>query len=79
MKAKRSTVIPMMLFVYLAVMAALGYNGFANNTTSAGQYFGTIGATLLVIVLLHFNIKRRDRMHNERKERLNALNGTDVD
>lgn len=74
MKAKRSTVIPMMLFIYLLVMSALGYSGYASGTTSGRQYFGIIGATMAVIVLLHFNIKRRDRLHNERQERLNSMN-----
>lgn len=77
MKAKRSTVIPMMLFIYMAIMAVLGYSGYADGSTSALQYFGIIGGTMLAIVLLHFNIKRRDRMHNERNERLNALNRND--
>ncbi len=34
---------------------------------SAAEYFGIIGVTLAVIVLLHFNLKRRERLRSERE------------
>lgn len=66
MKLKRSTFIPLILLVYLGVMAYIGYPGYASGATSALHYFGVIVATLGIIVLLHFSIKRRERLRNER-------------
>ncbi|MDE6121003.1 MAG: hypothetical protein K2F63_04365 [Muribaculaceae bacterium] len=68
MKYKRSTLIPAVLIVYLAVMATIGYSGFSAGHTSAMEYFGTIITTIAVIILLHFNLKRRERLRRERLE-----------
>ncbi|MDE6332812.1 MAG: hypothetical protein K2L80_09440 [Muribaculaceae bacterium] len=62
MKFKRSVVIPSLLAVYLSVMAIIGYPDFKAGATSPKEYFGTIAVTLIVIVLLHFNIRHRDRL-----------------
>ena len=37
---------------------------------SAKYYFGIIGITLVIIVLLHFNLKRRERLRKEREDDL---------
>lgn len=66
MKTKRSILLPVILTVYLAVMAYIGYPDYAAGRTSALMYFGIIGITLVVIVLLHFNLKRRERYRRER-------------
>lgn len=66
MKLKRSTVLPVILTVYLAVMAGIGYPEYAAGRTSPLMYFGIIAITLAVIVLLHFNLKRRERYRRER-------------
>lgn len=68
MRLKRSTLLPVILLVYLAVMAYIGFPEFAAGRTSALTYFGIIGITLVVIVLLHFNLKRRERYRRERLE-----------
>lgn len=63
---KRSTVIPAILLVYLAVMSYIGRGEFL-----AGNYlfyFGTIAATLLVIWLLHINLKMRERMREQSRK-----------
>lgn len=58
-KLKRSTVIPVLLFIYLCVMAYIGRGEFlAGNYL---YYFGIIAITLTAIVLLHFTLKRRER------------------
>ena len=67
MKIARSTLIPLILLVYLAVMSYIGYPAYADGRTSALYYFGVIGVTLAVIVLLHFNLKRRERLRSERE------------
>lgn len=68
-RIKRSTIIPLSLLAYLAVMAVMGFSYF-----QAGDYlfyFGVIGATLLIIVLLHFTLKKRERMQQKREDELN--------
>lgn len=61
----RPVVIPAVLAVYLVVMAYIGRGEFlAGNYL---YYFGIIGASLVCIVLLHFSLKRRDRLRRERE------------
>lgn len=54
-------VIPVLLTVYLAVMAYVGYPRYASGQMSALQYFGIITATVAVIILLFFSLRARDR------------------
>ena len=68
MKLKRSTLIPLVLLVYLAIMATIGWKQYVSGDMSATEYFGIIAITLAVIVLLHFNMKRRERLRAEREE-----------
>ena len=71
MKFNRALVIPLVLAVYLAVMAAIGYPAYLDGRTSPLQYFGVIGLTILIIILLHFNLKRRERLRRERLDDMN--------
>lgn len=66
MKAQRSTIIPLILAIYLAVMASIGYDDYAAGRTSAVFYFGTIAITLIILVLLHVSLKHRERLRRER-------------
>lgn len=52
MKLTRPVVIPLILLVYLAVMAFLGLDGLRTGQTSLFQYVATIVITLGIIVLL---------------------------
>lgn len=67
-KIKRSTLIPLVLAVYLCVMAYIGYEGYATGQTSAMQYFGVIGVTVVILILLHFNLKKRERLRQKRMD-----------
>lgn len=71
MKIKRSTAIPVALAVYLAVMAYIGYPGYASGATSALTYFGTIAITIVILIVLHFNLRYRDRLRQRREEDIN--------
>ncbi len=65
MKVKRSTLIPAIRLVYLAVMSYIGFPEY-----KAGHYlyyFGVIGFTLLIIGILHIFLKKRERLHAERE------------
>lgn len=66
MKLSRAILIPAVLLIYLAVMSVMGWEGYTSGRTSALQYFGVIALTLGIIVLLHFNIKKRERLRRER-------------
>ncbi len=68
MKLKRSTVIPIVLLIYLAVMSYIGYPDYAAGIYTPLYYFGIIGITLIVILLLHLSLKRRERLKREREE-----------
>lgn len=62
----RSTVIPLALLAYLAVMSVIGLPELR-----AGHYlyyFGIIGGTLLCIFLLHKSLKRREELRRKREE-----------
>ncbi len=52
MKIKRSTLVPSILAVYLAVMAWIGYPEYAAGHTSALYYFGIIGITIVILKVL---------------------------
>lgn len=67
MKIRRSILIPLVLLVYLAVMASIGWKQYAAGEMSATYYFGVIAVTLAVIVLLHFNLRKRERLRAERE------------
>lgn len=56
---KRSTLTPLILLAYLAVMAYTGRGELYQGHYLF--YFGIIGATLIVILLLHIFLKRRNR------------------
>ena len=63
---RRTVLLPLGLWVYLAVMAYLGLPHLR-----AGEYlfyFGVIGASLLVIVVLYFVLRRRERIRRENEE-----------
>lgn len=54
-------VVPVLLMVYLAAMAFVGYSRYAAGQMSALQYFGIIAATVAVIILLFFSLRARYR------------------
>ncbi|MBO5297204.1 MAG: hypothetical protein J6B03_06380 [Candidatus Homeothermus sp.] len=63
---KKSTYIPLLLLAYLGVMSYIGRGEFlAGNYL---YYFGIIGITLLCIILLHFFMKKRDKLRRQREE-----------
>ena len=70
MKIPKSTLIPSLLLIYLAVMSYIGYGAYNCGEFSATYYFGTIIATILVIILLHFSLKRREKLRRERENDL---------
>ncbi|WP_348673537.1 hypothetical protein [Duncaniella dubosii] len=74
MKIKRSTLVPAILTVYLGAMCVPGYRQYQSGQMSATEYFGIIAITLAVIVMLHFSLKRRERLRAERENDINSNN-----
>ena len=64
MKLRRSTFIQLILLVYLAVMSCIGFPEFQQGHYL--YYFGVIGLTLVIIALLHFFLKKRERQQNNK-------------
>ena len=67
-KLKRSTVIPLCLLVYLAVMAWMG-----RGRLLAGEYlyyFGVLGGSLAIIALLYWSLRRKESLRRKHEEEL---------
>lgn len=56
---KRSVVVPAILALYLCVMAYIGRDRFYGEDRML--YFVLFGITVLCIVTLHFNLRRRGK------------------
>lgn len=63
---KRSTIIPLALIIYLGVMCYVGRSIFFEGRYL--YYFGIISGSLLAIILLHFSLKRKERLRRERED-----------
>ena len=71
---KRSTVIPVLMLVYLAVMAWIGRSRLQDGEYL--YYFGVIGGSLVIIALLYWSLRRKEAW---RKRREDELYGTYAD
>lgn len=67
-KIPRSTLIPSILLVYLAVMSYFGYIEYATGKSSPLYFYGIIVTTLVVIFLLHLTLRRKERLRNQRND-----------
>lgn len=65
-KIKRSVVFPIIMLVYLAVMAWIGRDRLERGEYL--YYFGIIGGSLLIIVLLYFSLRRKEQLQQRREE-----------
>ena len=71
MKINRPVFIPAVLAVYLVIMSVIGLNGLKTGEMSLTQYIGTIVITAGIIALLHFHLKKRERLRRQRLEDMN--------
>ena len=67
-KIPRSTLIPSILLVYLAVISYFGYIEYAAGKSSPLYFYGIIATTLVVIFLLHLTLRRKERLRNRRDD-----------
>lgn len=69
---KRYNLIPLLLLIYLAVMAYFGRGMLLSG--NYWEYFGIIAVTLLIIIALRWALKRREMIRNERRQKQEASN-----
>ena len=67
---KRYNLIPLLLLVYLAVMAYFGRGMLLSG--NYWEYFGIIVITLLIIFALRWALKRREMIRDERRKKQDA-------
>lgn len=65
-RLQRSTTLPIILLLYLIIMAFIGFDSVKNGETSLSVYIITIAVTLCLIIILHFFLKRREKLRDER-------------
>jgi hypothetical protein len=49
-------------------MSIIGWQGYSVGRITTFHYFGIIAITLVVIVLLHFSLKKREQQRNNHKD-----------
>lgn len=64
---KRSTIVPVMLLIYLGVMSYIGRGELQKGNYL--YYFSIIILTLAAIVGVHFSLKRREKLREQAKSR----------
>lgn len=74
MKRNKSIIIPIALLAYLGVMSYIGYKGYASGEFSAIRYFDVIAVSFLIIVLLFFSLKRKEKLRKEREDDIEKNN-----
>lgn len=68
---KKSTYLPALLAVYLIVMATIG-RGLA--TTKPLEYYAVLAISAGVIVLLHFTLRKKERLAERKNDNENNEN-----
>ncbi|MDY5899620.1 MAG: hypothetical protein SPJ05_08800 [Candidatus Limisoma sp.] len=68
---KKSTYLPVLLAVYLIVMATIG-RGLA--TTKPLEYYAVLAISAGVIVLLHFTLRKKERLAERKNDPENNEN-----
>lgn len=67
---KRYNIIPLLLVIYLAVMAYFGRGMLLSG--NYWEYFSIIVITLLIIIALRWALKRREQIKEERQKKQDA-------
>ncbi|HIT82301.1 MAG TPA: hypothetical protein IAD09_08715 [Candidatus Caccoplasma merdavium] len=69
-KLRKYNLISLLLLIYTLVLAIFGWHQFEGKPA---EFFGILSANIVVIVLLRFVLKRREKFREEMKKRDNAL------
>lgn len=76
MKLKRSITTPAILLVYLVGMAIYAFPQYQESQNWL-EYLGIIGATVGIIVLLYFTLRRREKFRERNSNAKNDLSTKD--
>ncbi|NLX81149.1 MAG: hypothetical protein GXZ03_06260 [Proteiniphilum sp.] len=60
-RSKKHIYLPIALAVYAIVMAVIGYPKYKSSEQSMYQFWGVLAGTILLSVILHFILKRREK------------------
>ncbi len=69
-KLKKYNLISALLLVYTLLLAIFGWHRFEGEPT---EFFGILAANIIVIVLLRYVLKRREKFREEMRKRDNEL------
>lgn len=64
-KIKKSTYLPAILLVYLLCMAYIGKDILLKGDYP--YYFSVFGLSLIIIILLHFSLKKKEKRDEEKQ------------
>ena len=64
-KIKKSTYLPAILLVYLLCMAYIGKDILLKGNYL--YYFSVFGLSLIIIILLHFSLKKKEKRDEEKQ------------
>ena len=67
-KSSKSTIVPLALLAYLGVIAYMGREHFLNGDYLF--YFGVIGVSLGIILLVYVILRKRDKVRREHDQQL---------
>ncbi len=70
-RIKKSIFIPLLLLIYLAVMAFIGRDILISGNYL--EYFGIIAVSLLCIAGLYYTLRTQERMRAQRRRELDEL------
>lgn len=68
MKLKKSILLPAALLVYTLVLAYIGRDMLDNG--GKVEYIATLGISLLIIILLHFVLKKKEKAKDKKDKDL---------
>ena len=66
MKLKRHIVLPLVMLIYLAVMAIIGYRNHVR------YYWPILAASLLIIAALYWSLRKKEQLRQRRQAELDA-------
>lgn len=73
-RLKKSTFIPAVLLIYLAVMAYMGRDKLLSGNYL--EYFGILIATLLCIVILFYTLRKQEEIRERKRAELEKSQST---
>ena len=67
-KIKQSVIVPVCLAIYLGIMAYIGRDNFTSDNKFT--YYSVLAVSLVIIVILHFVLRKKEHLRQRRQEEL---------